>query len=84
LRDDFEVTCSELDFLIDLFGAMGVASGVFGAKMTGGGFGGCAISIIESGELNAITRQIASEFDARFGRSLRACVMKPSAGAQLL
>ena len=42
-RDDFEVSCAELDELVSLATAV---SGVFGSRMTGGGFGGCTVSLV--------------------------------------
>jgi galactokinase len=43
LREDFEVSCAELDLMVDLAGQ---APGVYGARMTGGGFGGCTINLV--------------------------------------
>ena len=45
MRDDFEITCPEIDFLADI--AQGV-EGVYGSRMTGGGFGGCTVSLVEA------------------------------------
>src|SRR5947207_3435825 len=45
LRDDYEVSCEELDLMVDLANKQ---AGVYGARMTGGGFGGCTINIVES------------------------------------
>ena len=47
LRDDYEVSCRELDLMVELAGRV---EGVYGSRMTGGGFGGCTISIVEDGE----------------------------------
>jgi galactokinase len=46
MRDDYEISCRELDLMVEL--AQGVA-GVFGSRMTGGGFGGCTVSLVEAG-----------------------------------
>jgi galactokinase len=45
LRDDYEVSCRELDFLVDLASSRG---GVYGARMTGGGFGGCTVNLVHA------------------------------------
>jgi galactokinase len=46
LRDDFDVSCPELDVLVERLVA---TSGVFGARLTGAGFGGCAVALVEPG-----------------------------------
>ena len=45
LRDDFQVSTPELDLLVDL----SVDAGVFGARLTGAGFGGCVVALVERG-----------------------------------
>src|SRR6185295_4545490 len=45
LRDDFEVSCRELDTMVDI---LRVLDGVYGARMTGGGFGGCAVALVDA------------------------------------
>jgi galactokinase len=45
LRDDYEVSCQELDFLVDA--AMKI-DGVYGSRMTGGGFGGCTVTLLRA------------------------------------
>ena len=50
LRDDFEVSCAELDALVDIAGR---APGVYGSRMTGGGFGGCTISLVQEQHVEA-------------------------------
>ena len=65
LRDDYEVSCEELDAVVDL--ARG-CSGVHGARMTGGGFGGCAILLVRAARAAAVTETVAAGFAERFGR----------------
>jgi hypothetical protein len=48
LRDDYEVSCAELDALVEIAESIGVAGGVYGCRMTGGGFGGCAVALVKS------------------------------------
>jgi galactokinase len=43
LRDDFEVSCRELDVMVEIASSL---NGVFGTRMTGGGFGGCTVSLV--------------------------------------
>jgi len=65
LRDDYEVSCEELDAVVD---AAVPTPGVFGARMTGGGFGGCAIILAHVSQVERITQIIQQAFAARFGR----------------
>ncbi|MCC7292493.1 MAG: galactokinase [Phycisphaerales bacterium] len=65
LRDDFEVSCEELDAVVDTARA---TSGVLGARMTGGGFGGCAIVLLERECLSAFSATIQSRCTRRFAQ----------------
>ena len=60
LRDDYEVSCRELDLAVDT----ALASGALGARMTGGGFGGSAIALVESGVADRVRARIMSAFRA--------------------
>jgi galactokinase len=64
LRDDYEVSCAELDLMVELAGS---CNGVFGARMTGGGFGGCTVNLVRSDEVKSFTRFISREYRARTG-----------------
>jgi galactokinase len=55
LRDDFQVSCPELDLVVDTAGA----AGALGARMTGGGFGGSAIVLVEADQEERIARAVA-------------------------
>ena len=48
LRDDYEVSCKELDAVVEIAESIGIKGGVYGCRMTGGGFGGCAVALGES------------------------------------
>jgi len=65
LRDDYEVSCAELDKVVST--AAG-AEGVYGARMTGGGFGGCAIVLVDAKKAPEVTEKIASEYHDEFDR----------------
>ncbi len=64
LRDDFEVSCPELDFAVDIASKQ---PGVLGARMTGGGFGGALIALVLADELVSVSERVASSFKERFG-----------------
>ncbi|HXE63684.1 MAG TPA: galactokinase [Bryobacteraceae bacterium] len=59
LRDDFEVSCPELDLLVDLALA---APGIRGSRMTGGGFGGCTISLVDEDRVDDFVRQVGERY----------------------
>ena len=61
LRDDFEVSCAELDAVVDV----AVAHGALGARMTGGGFGGSAIALVPQVSTGEVEQAVAAEFAAR-------------------
>ena len=65
LRDDYQVSCAELDTIVDSARSL---PGVFGARMTGGGFGGCAIILVAADAAEATARKVAQAFAAQFAR----------------
>lgn len=68
LRDDFEVSCRELDFLVNLAGG---TEGVLGSRMTGAGFGGCTVHVVHEDAVtlfaNRLNRRYAAKFDVTPG-----------------
>ena len=65
LRDDYEVSCPELDALVDIAVS---TTGCYGARMTGGGFGGCAIALVRTSAEAALREAIRQDYDTRFER----------------
>ncbi|MFG3550369.1 galactokinase [Streptomyces sp. NPDC047725] len=80
LRDDFRVSCPELDLVVDT----ATDAGALGARMTGGGFGGSAIVLAEAGDVEAITKAVQEAFAAAGLRAPRVFEAVPSAGARRL
>jgi galactokinase len=78
LRDDFRISCPELDLVVDT----AIASGALGARMTGGGFGGSAIVLVESADADTVTKAIQEAFAAADFTAPRVFVAVPSAGAR--
>jgi galactokinase len=66
LRDDFAVSCSELDLMVEL--AEGV-EGVYGTRMTGGGFGGCTIALVQAGCVEVFRRTVREGYERSTGRT---------------
>ncbi len=81
LRDDFEVSTPELDLLCALGDA---APGVFGSRLTGAGFGGCTVHLVERAAADAARARIQEGFERRYGRLPRAWIVRPSRGASVL
>ena len=65
LRDLYEVSSKELDAVVDIAREV---EGVYGARMTGAGFGGCAIALVDDAQVRHLTEVIAKEYPARTGR----------------
>ena len=81
MRDDFEITCPEVDMLAGL--AQNV-KGVYGSRMTGGGFGGCTISLIEASAIDKASQMLTDGYRIAMGRDVDIYVCAPSDGAQLI
>ena len=77
LRRDYEVSCRELDLACE----MARLSGAFGARMTGGGFGGSAIALVPFSRVDDVTRAVRSAFAANGHRAPTIRAAEPSAGA---
>jgi galactokinase len=64
LRDDYEVSCGELDLMVEFAGQ---CRGVYGARMTGGGFGGCSVNLVDADAVDDFTTIISSEYERATG-----------------
>jgi galactokinase len=64
LRDDYEVSCQELDILVELAASV---PGVLGARMMGGGFGGCTINLVRDEAVPQLTRLVEEQYPLRTG-----------------
>lgn len=65
LRDDFEVSCEELDVIVRLAEQN---EGVYGARMTGGGFGGCTINVVQEKHVEGFRAKVGAEYERATGR----------------
>jgi galactokinase len=65
LRDDYEVSCPELDLMVELAGEV---PGVHGSRMTGAGFGGCTVNLVAADAVEEFSRHIIAGYEARAGR----------------
>jgi galactokinase len=64
LRDDYEVSCRELDIMVEMAASQ---SGVFGARMTGGGFGGCTVNLVSADQAENFRDSVATAYERKTG-----------------
>lgn len=81
LRDDYEVSCPEMDILAEEAWKL---SGVLGSRMTGGGFGGCTVSIVENDQVDAFIETVGSAYEKRTGLKADFYVVDIGQGAGVL
>ena len=78
LRDDYEVSCRELDLMVEF--ALECRD-VYGARMTGGGFGGCTVNLVQAGAVEAFETQVSRRYETATGRAPAIYVCAPGDGA---
>ena len=81
LRDLYEVSCRELDVLVE---AAGRIPGVYGSRMTGAGFGGCTVSMVKTEAVAEFLERVPVEYRARIGVTPTVYVCTPESGAEVL
>lgn len=81
LRDDYEVSCEEIDILVDLAWAI---DGVVGSRITGGGFGGCTVSIVKNDAVDKFVETIGAEYEKKVGHKAEFYVVDIGNGAGVL
>ena len=84
LRDDYEVSCEELDVVVEIAEAIGEQGGVYGCRMTGGGFGGCCVALVKASAVEDISKKIATDYKARTGIAATIFASRPAAGATVV
>jgi galactokinase len=81
MRDDYEISCRELDVMVEIAGRQ---PGVYGARMTGGGFGGCTINLVAADRAAEFQRQVSAEYKAAIGLQPDIYICEASQGAELV
>lgn len=79
LRDDYEVSCKEIDVLAE---AAWKVAGVLGSRITGGGFGGCTVSIVKNDAVEAFQEQVGREYKEKTGNVCEFYVVDIGDGAR--
>ena len=81
LKNNYEVSCEELDFLVNQTKEI---DGVIGARMMGGGFGGCTVNLIKSNEIQEIISKIQNNYKSNFGINLKVIIAKTGTGIKVV
>jgi galactokinase len=84
LKDDYEVSCAELDAVVEVAHELGLDKGVYGCRMTGGGFGGCAVALVASQAVSSVAPAIAAGYEKRTGIKPTLFLSRPGMGASVL
>ena len=84
LHEDYEVSCPELDTVVEIAQSIGEAGGVIGCRMTGGGFGGCAVSLVKTDAVQRTTRALDGAYEKKTGHQVNIFSSRPAAGAGVL
>ena len=84
LRDDYEVSCGELDALVGTANDLGADQGVIGSRMTGGGFGGCTVSLVKTDAVAEVAQAICQRYRQETGIKAEAFSTPPARGAHVL
>ena len=84
LRDDFEVSCDELDLMVALAKEIGFEGGVLGARMTGGGLGGSTVTLCRTADAPAIAIRMHQRYRDETNIEPLLFMTRPANGAKLL
>ena len=81
LRDDYEVSCEEVDTLVEIAGSV---DGVLGSRITGGGFGGCTVNIVRDEAIERFKEEITEKYKEKVGHEPEIYVVEIGDGAHIL
>lgn len=84
LRDDYEVSCEELNLLVDTAHQLGPGSGVIGSRLTGAGFGGCTVTLVESDAVEDVANRIAQTYQTTLNIEPTLFTTRPGPGAHII
>ncbi|MDO5307916.1 MAG: galactokinase [Planctomycetia bacterium] len=84
LRDDYEVSCPEIDVLVEIAREIGMQGGVIGSRITGGGFGGCTVSLVFTDKVEQIAKIYSQKYREKTGIAATIFSTRPAQGACVL
>lgn len=83
LRDDFEVSCRELDLMVSFAQEIGFEGGILGSRMTGGGFGGSTVNLCRTNDIETIAAELHRRYLEETGITPQIFASRPAEGAHL-
>ena len=78
MRDDYEVSCEEIDVLVDLAQNF---DGVYGSRLTGGGFGGCTVTLVKKDASKELMEYLKKQYESKTGTNCVCFETSPADGA---
>jgi len=81
MRDDFEITIEEIDLLAEFAQS---ETGCLGARMTGGGFGGCVVALVGNHSVESFTKNVQQKYTVQTGIASKGYLCKPSNGVEII
>jgi galactokinase len=84
LRDDYQVSCVELDAIVEIARTLSEGDGMIGCRMTGAGFGGCAVCLVKTDAAKRITRKIGELYEQKTRNHATIFSSRPAGGARIL
>jgi len=79
MKVDYEVSCDEIDILVEIAQKH---PGVFGSRLTGGGFGGCTVTLVEKGQVESLCQTLREEYRLKTGKECLCFETRPGDGAR--
>jgi galactokinase len=84
LQEDYQVSCAELDLIVETAKGIKANEGMFGCRMTGAGFGGCTVSLVKTDAVKWVSRKIQEAYEQRTGNHPVIFSSRPAGGARVL
>ncbi len=84
LRDDYEVSCLELDTIVQIAQSLGETEGMIGCRMTGAGFGGCAVCLVRTAAVKTIARKMQEAYENKTNTMPAIFSSRPGSGARIV
>lgn len=84
LRDDYEVSCEELNLLVDTAHEIGSGGGVIGSRLTGAGFGGCTVTLVESDAVEDVAERLRQTYQTTLNIEPTLFTTRPGPGAHIV